>query len=105
MRDKILFAIAALALMALVAEFARSQTRVAPEQIRLPRVVVLQNCTKPQVGPVTVMNPDGTTTTTPGSNCAGLYYIDVVTPAGTELRLVGSQAPAMLDAADWTSVP
>ena len=35
-----------------------------------------------------------TRTVTPGSNCAGLYYVDVITPAGQELKIVG---PAIAD--------
>lgn len=81
-----------------------AQTRIAPEQLKAPHVAVM-TCTKPAIAPVTVTNPDGTTTTTPGSNCAGLYYVDVVTPAGTELKILGTVQPGPVNAADWSLVP
>lgn len=104
MRDKILLTIAALALVALVAEFAKGQTKLGPQQVSAPRVAVM-TCTKTPTAPVTVTNPDGTITTTPGSDCAGLYYVDVITPAGTELKILGTVQPAPVNAADWSLVP
>lgn len=104
MREKLFLTIATLALVALVAEFAKGQTRIAAAQIEAPRVAVM-TCTKAPTPPVIVTNPDGTTTTTPGSNCAGLYFVDVMTPAGTELKIVGTVYPGVVNAADWSLVP
>lgn len=89
MRDKIFFVIAALALVALVAEFAKGQTRVAPTQIQAPRFVALA-CVAPG---------------TANSNCAGLVYIDAVTPAGTEIRIIGAPASSPIDTTAWSLIP
>lgn len=69
----------------------RAQTRIAPDQIRAPRLAVL-TCTKPASS---------------GADCSGLYFVDLITPAGRELKIVG---PAIADgvainAADWSLVP
>lgn len=77
-----------------------AQTRIAPDQLKAPRVAVM-TCTKTPIAPVT--NPDGTIT--PGSDCTGLYYIDVITPAGIELKIVGTIQPQAVNAADWSLVP
>jgi len=68
-------------------------------------VISVMRCTKPAVLPATVVNPDGTSTTTPGSDCAGLFYVDIATAAGTEIRLLGSSAALPIDPAVWTAVP
>ncbi len=47
-----------------------------------------------------------TGTTSPTSDCTGLYYVDVITPSGTELKTVGSPVTAPLDPKVWSlSVP
>lgn len=67
------------------------QTLVDPNQLKAPRVSVL-SCTGD---------------TSPTSNCTGEYYVDVITPAGTELKIVGGLAPGniVLDPKLWSTVP
>ena len=84
--------------------FLHAQTRINPDQLKAPRVAVM-TCTKAPTPATTVTNPDGTMTTIPGSNCTGLYYVDVVTPAGTELKILGTVQPGPVNAADWSLVP
>lgn len=68
---------------------ASGQTKIAPDQLQAPRVAVLA-CHG----------------STPTSDCAGLYYVDLITPAGTELKIVGAVASgAALDPAIWSLVP
>jgi hypothetical protein len=88
MRDKLFLAIAALALAAVVAEFAKGQTQIGPSQMKAAKAVVLA-CAN----------------ATPASNCTGLYYIDIVTAAGTELKIMGAPATAPIDPAIWSVVP
>ncbi len=93
MRDKIvtvvLSAIAALGLLALVAEFSKGQTQVAPAQIKAPRFVAL------------ACIPPGSAT----ASCAGLVYIDAITPAGTELKLIGAPTTVPFDPTIWSLIP
>lgn len=66
-----------------------AQTRISPDQLKAPRVAVM-TCTKA---------PTAT------ADCTGLYFVDVVTPAGTELKIVGTVQPDVVNAADWSLVP
>jgi hypothetical protein len=66
-----------------------AQTRINPDQLKAPRVAVM-TCAKPA---------------TPTADCTGLYYVDVITPAGTELKIVGTLQPEAVNAADWSLVP
>ena len=68
-------------------------------------IISLMQCSKSPVSPVTVTNPDGTMTTTPGSDCSGLLYVDLVSPSGTEMKLVGGAPISPVDASAWTAVP
>jgi hypothetical protein len=76
------------------AEYLAGQTRktqVAPDQIKAPRFAALA-CVAPG---------------TANSNCAGLVYIDAVTPAGTEIKLIGAPPTAgfTFDPAGWNLIP
>lgn len=79
-------------LMLLIAVFfwmlASAQTKVDPNQLKAPTVVV--------------MSCSGTTT---NADCAGLYYVDVVTPAGTEIKIIGARPDSQLDTTRWSIVP
>jgi hypothetical protein len=66
-----------------------AQTSIAPNQLRAPRVSVLQ-CSG---------------TTSLASDCTGFYYVDVATPSGTELKIIGTPATAPIDPAHWAIVP
>lgn len=77
------------AAMCLLVRLAVAQTRISPDQLKAPRVAVM-TCTKPP---------------TPTADCAGMYYVDVVTLAGTELKIVGTVQPDVVNAADWSLVP
>lgn len=104
-RDRILTAIAVVALLLLAAEMAESQTQLAPQQMRAAKAAVL-TCTKPPTLPATVTNPDGTTVFKPGVDCASIVYIDLVTAAGTELKIIGVPATmTTINPPDWTVVP
>jgi hypothetical protein len=90
-----------------------AQTQITPDQIRGTRVVSLMTCTKPPTPPTPALDPmgnpildaAGNPVMIPGSNCAGLYYIELTRPDGTTLKLVGSPAPLNLDPASWSVVP
>ncbi len=66
-----------------------AQTKIAPGQMKAPRVSVLQ-CS-------------GSTSST--SDCSGLYYVDVTTAAGTQIKIIGTPAAAPLDTTHWSVVP
>jgi hypothetical protein len=66
-----------------------AQTKIAPGQLKAPRFVALA-CIAPG---------------TANANCAGLYYIDAVTQAGTEIRIIGAAPTAPIDPAAWSPVP
>ncbi len=66
-----------------------AQTRIAPDQLRAPRFAALA-CIAPA---------------TANSNCAGLVYIDAVTPAGTEIKIIGAPVTVPIDPAAWSIVP
>lgn len=99
MRDKILFVICALGLIILAVELARGQTRLDGGQLRSPRVSVF-TCTKP---PSIVIDP--VTGVQVVAECGGLYYVDVITAAGTELKILGTVQPGPVNAADWRLIP
>jgi len=79
-------------LMLLIAVFfwmlASAQTRVDPNQLKAPTVLV--------------MSCSGTTV---NADCAGLYYADIVTPAGIEIKIVGAPPLVQLDTTRWSIVP
>jgi hypothetical protein len=104
--EKVLLVIGVVGLALVVVELARGQTQIGPQQMKAVKAVVL-TCALPAVAPVTVTNPDGTTTTTPGSNCAGMYYLDVVTAGGAEVKLIGVPPLAgfAFDPSGWNAVP
>lgn len=85
------FVLACLTVLLLVFINSRApgQTRINPDQLKAPRVAVF-TCTKA---------PAAT------ADCAGLYYVDVVTAAGRELKIVGTVQPEAVNAADWSLVP
>jgi hypothetical protein len=89
MRDRTFFAITLLGFVALLALLAHGQTRVAPAQIQAPRFVAMA-CVAPG---------------TANSNCAGLFYIDAITPTGTEIKIIGAAPTAPIDPAAWSLVP
>ncbi len=66
-----------------------AQTRIAPDQLKAPRFVALA-CVAPA---------------TASSNCAGLVYIDAVTPAGTEIKIIGAPVTVPIDPAAWSLIP
>lgn len=66
-----------------------AQTRINPDQLKAPRVTVLSCVAVP----------------TPTSSCTGLFYVDVITPAGTELKLMAEPAAAAINPTDWSLVP
>ena len=74
-----------------VANYLWPQTRIDPDQMKAPTVAVL-TCNG---------------ATSPTSDCTGLYYVDVVTAAGTELKIIGpvATAGATLDPKVWSVVP
>jgi cobyrinic acid a,c-diamide synthase len=39
------------------------------------------------------------------AECGGLYYVDVITAAGTELKILGTVQPGPVNAADWRLIP
>ena len=90
MSQRVLFTLCVLLFLAFVVVLSRAQTRVAPQQLVAPRLAVLA-CS-------------GKTAT---SDCAGLYYVDLVTAGGTELRIVGPEASngVTLDPGLWSVVP
>lgn len=84
-RDYILLAISVLALLLAVIDYGRGQTQIGPQQMKAPRVTVM--------------------TCTQIPSCAGLYLVDVITPAGTELKIVGSASANPGPVSDWSLVP
>ncbi len=72
-----------------------AQTRIAPRQVSAPRLTVLQ-CTATPISPKVGCTVDGT-----------LYYLDLITPAGKELKLVAVPSTLLepLDPAVWSMVP
>lgn len=68
-----------------------AQTKVAPEQLRAPTVMVMKCAGVP-----------------PGQqSCDGLFYLEVTTSAGTPVKLVGTSTlpPFALDPRFWSVVP
>jgi hypothetical protein len=68
-------------------------------------IISLMKCTKPSVASSSITNPDGTITKTLGSDCSGMYFVDLLSPSGTELVLLAMPAPMPLDPTIFAPVP
>lgn len=68
-----------------------AQTKIAPAQLQSQPHFVALACLPPGTASV--------------SNCQGLFYIDLVTAAGTELKLIGAPIAAPFDPTMWQPVP
>ncbi len=66
-----------------------AQTLISPSQLKAPRLAALQ-CSG-SLGS--------------SSDCTGFYYLDVITPAGTELKLIAYPAAPTIDPTHWSVVP
>jgi hypothetical protein len=70
-----------------------------------PQIISVQLCSG-ITGTNTVTNPSTGVTTTYTSDCTGLYYVDFITPAGTEIKLLGSiYTNPLPDPGFWSIVP
>lgn len=92
-RRVVLFSVFALALAWFGRDGVRvhAQTKVGPDQLKTPRITVLHCVEPPETSP----------------NCMDLYYVDVITAAGTELKLIGAPATQfdVIDPTKWVLVP